>query len=221
MMGRMRAFGALAAAAASIRGRRRLTPRLGTKLRLRDREVSLVCGAGVHDVRAHQQGEGRRHLRRCQRWSRELPAPPLWRAFSPRLMLVGSVRLSRSTPALAGEAKQRSCPGPTLCCQLVASLHGTRDASGSGHDCHALVTMELIFSLDQENEAWEMHEIENGDRKDAFQAAKLAVRAYARDPSPENEAAVAEAFRRIRRLNGVARWRKAACADCLHPVGSN
>ena len=90
-----------------------------------------------------------------------------------------------------------------------------------GRDCHALVNIELIFSLDQENEAWEMRDIENGNRKDAFQAAKLAVRAYARDPSPANEAAVAEAFRRIRRLNGVARWRKAASADCLQPVGSN
>jgi hypothetical protein len=66
-----------------------------------------------------------------------------------------------------------------------------------------------------------MRDMENGDRRDAFQAAKLAVRAYARDPSPDNEAAVAEAFRRIRRPNGVARWRKAAGADCLQPAGSN
>jgi hypothetical protein len=112
-------------------------------------------------------------------------------------------------------------PGPRYAANSLHHSNGTRDASGSGCDCHALVNIELIFSLDQENEAWEMRDMDNGDRKDAFQAAKLAVRAYARDPSPENEAAVAEAFRRIRRLNGVARWRKAASADCLQPVGSN
>jgi hypothetical protein len=46
-----------------------------------------------------------------------------------------------------------------------------------------------------------MHEFEDSDRNEALQAAKLAVRAYARDPSPGNEAGVAEAFRRVRRLN--------------------
>ena len=65
-----------------------------------------------------------------------------------------------------------------------------------------------------------MHDIETSDRTEALQAARLAVRAYARDPSPENEAGVAEAFRRVRRLNGVARWRKAASADCRRPVAS-
>jgi hypothetical protein len=48
-----------------------------------------------------------------------------------------------------------------------------------------------------------MHEIGDSDRKEALQAAKLAVRAYARDPSPGNEAGVADAFQRVRRLNGL------------------
>jgi hypothetical protein len=59
-----------------------------------------------------------------------------------------------------------------------------------------------------------MHDIEKTDRKAALQAAKIAVRAYARDPSPENEAGVAEAFKRVQRLDGVARWPRAASADC-------
>ena len=57
-----------------------------------------------------------------------------------------------------------------------------------------------------------MHDM-SSDRSEALQAAKLAVRAYARDPSPEREAAVEEAFRRVRRVDGVTRWRRAACPD--------
>jgi hypothetical protein len=66
-----------------------------------------------------------------------------------------------------------------------------------------------------------MHDLENGDRRKAFQAAKLAVRAYAREPSSENQAGVEEAFQRIRRLNGVARWRQGPSADCLRPAVSD
>jgi hypothetical protein len=43
-------------------------------------------------------------------------------------------------------------------------------------------------------------DLASNDRAEALQAAKLAVRAYARDPSSENEADVEEALRRIRRL---------------------
>jgi hypothetical protein len=43
------------------------------------------------------------------------------------------------------------------------------------------------------------------DRAEALQAAKLAVGAYARDPSSKNEAGVEEALRRVRRLDCVAR----------------
>jgi hypothetical protein len=38
-------------------------------------------------------------------------------------------------------------------------------------------------------------------------AAKLAVRAYVRNPSSKNEAGVEEALRRVRRFDSVARWR--------------
>ena len=147
----------------------------------------------------------------------------LWRSGRPSPSSAGIYdeaeygRGSHCSPAPACFFAPASC----YAANLLYHSHGTRGASGSGRDCHVLVNIELIFSLDQGNEAWELREMENRDRKDAFQAAKLAIRAYARDPSPENEAAVAEAFRRIRRLNGVDRWRKAACADCLQPVGSN
>jgi hypothetical protein len=59
------------------------------------------------------------------------------------------------------------------------------------------------------------------ERKEALQDAKLAVRAYARDPSPENEAGVEAAFRRVRRLDGVARWRRAPSAECLRRAASD
>jgi hypothetical protein len=52
-----------------------------------------------------------------------------------------------------------------------------------------------------------MQDLASNDRAEALQAAKLAVRAYARDPSSKNEAGVEEALRRIRRLDSVARWR--------------
>jgi hypothetical protein len=41
-------------------------------------------------------------------------------------------------------------------------------------------------------------------------AAKLAVRAYARDPSSHNAAEVAFALERLRRLTAVAEWRRPA-----------
>jgi|Tabmets5t2r1_1033131.scaffolds.fasta_scaffold46374_1 hypothetical protein len=52
-----------------------------------------------------------------------------------------------------------------------------------------------------------MHDLASNDRAEALQAAKLAVRAYARDPSSKNETGVEEALRRVRRLDSVARWR--------------
>jgi hypothetical protein len=52
-----------------------------------------------------------------------------------------------------------------------------------------------------------MQDLASNDRAEALQAAKLAVRAYARDPSPKNEAGVEGALRRVRRLDSVARWR--------------
>jgi hypothetical protein len=39
-------------------------------------------------------------------------------------------------------------------------------------------------------------------------AAKLAVRAYARDPSSSNAAEVEVAWERVRRLQSVADWRR-------------
>jgi hypothetical protein len=52
-----------------------------------------------------------------------------------------------------------------------------------------------------------MQDLASNERANALQAAKLAVRAYARDPSSKNEAGVEEALRWVRRLDSVARWR--------------
>ena len=52
-----------------------------------------------------------------------------------------------------------------------------------------------------------MQDQASNDRAEALQAAKLAVRAYARDPSSKNEAGVEEALRRVRRFDSAARWR--------------
>jgi hypothetical protein len=52
-----------------------------------------------------------------------------------------------------------------------------------------------------------MQDRASNDLAEALQAAKLAVRAYARDRSSKNEAGVEEALRRVRRLDSVARWR--------------
>jgi hypothetical protein len=45
-------------------------------------------------------------------------------------------------------------------------------------------------------------------RRDVLNAAKAAVRAYARDPSKANAIEVDVAWRRVRALDGVAAWRK-------------
>ena len=44
--------------------------------------------------------------------------------------------------------------------------------------------------------------------REAMMAAKLAVRAYARDPSSSNAAEVELAWQRVRRLKSVAEWRR-------------
>jgi hypothetical protein len=45
-------------------------------------------------------------------------------------------------------------------------------------------------------------------RRDVLNAAKAAVRAYARDPSKANAIEVDVAWRRVRALDSVAAWRK-------------
>ncbi len=45
-------------------------------------------------------------------------------------------------------------------------------------------------------------------RRRAIEAAKLAVRAYARDPSAAKAAAVELAWQRARQLDSLARWRQ-------------
>ena len=45
-------------------------------------------------------------------------------------------------------------------------------------------------------------------RRDVLNAAKAAVRAYARDPSKANAIEVDVAWRRVRAVDGVAAWRK-------------
>ena len=44
--------------------------------------------------------------------------------------------------------------------------------------------------------------------REAMAAAKLAVRAYVRDPSSSNAAEVEVAWQRMRRLKSVAEWRR-------------
>jgi hypothetical protein len=46
-------------------------------------------------------------------------------------------------------------------------------------------------------------------RRELLNAAKAAVRAYARDPSQSNAIEVDVAFRRVRALADVSAWRKA------------
>jgi hypothetical protein len=45
-------------------------------------------------------------------------------------------------------------------------------------------------------------------RREVLNAAKAAVRAYARDPSKANAIEVDVAWRRVRALDGVAAWRR-------------
>jgi hypothetical protein len=45
-------------------------------------------------------------------------------------------------------------------------------------------------------------------RRDVLNAAKAAVRAYARDPSKANAIEVDVAWRRVRALDDVAAWRR-------------
>jgi hypothetical protein len=50
-------------------------------------------------------------------------------------------------------------------------------------------------------------------RREVLNAAKAAVRAYARDPSKANAIEVDVAWRRVRALDGVAAWRKVEQPD--------
>ena len=45
-------------------------------------------------------------------------------------------------------------------------------------------------------------------RRRALAAAKLAVRAYAQDPCAANAYGVQLAWRRVRRIDGIARWQQ-------------
>jgi hypothetical protein len=47
-------------------------------------------------------------------------------------------------------------------------------------------------------------------RREVLIAAKLAVRAYAREPSAANAAVVEMAWQKVRQLDSVARWRQPA-----------
>jgi hypothetical protein len=76
-----------------------------------------------------------------------------------------------------------------------------------------IVNMKLIFSPGERKVRMGMQDLASNDRAEALQAAKLTVRAYARDPSSKNrdpsfknEAGVEEALRRVRRFDSVARW---------------
>lgn len=52
----------------------------------------------------------------------------------------------------------------------------------------------------------------NTERREALEAAKLAVRAYVREPSKDHAAEVEEAWHRVRQLDSVALWRQSPSA---------
>lgn len=54
-------------------------------------------------------------------------------------------------------------------------------------------------------------------RREALMAAKLAVRAYARDPSAANALGVALAWRRVRQIDSIARWQRPRRVAGLRP----
>ena len=54
-----------------------------------------------------------------------------------------------------------------------------------------------------------MQEPEKTGRREAVEGAKLAVRAYAREPSEEHAREVDEAWRRVRRIDALVQWRAA------------
>jgi hypothetical protein len=56
--------------------------------------------------------------------------------------------------------------------------------------------------------------------REAMAAAKLAVRAYARDPSSSNAAEVELAWQRVRRLRSVAEWRRPSTGRAPSPSPS-
>jgi hypothetical protein len=63
-----------------------------------------------------------------------------------------------------------------------------------------------------------MQQLEQTQRREVMTAAKLAVRAYARDPSAANAAGVELAWHHVRRLDSVARWRRPAVRAALEPA---
>jgi hypothetical protein len=58
----------------------------------------------------------------------------------------------------------------------------------------------------------------NAPRREAVNAAKAAVHAYARDPSKANAIAVDVAWRRVRALDSVASWRALDSEIGQHPA---
>jgi hypothetical protein len=62
--------------------------------------------------------------------------------------------------------------------------------------------------------------MQSEQRRDAMAAVKLAVRAYARDPSSSNAAEVELAWQRVRRLESVADWRRPSIDHTLSPSPS-
>ena len=76
--------------------------------------------------------------------------------------------------------------------------------------CHAFVHQGLIgWRTSQGAEGAPIMQGQETDRRrEAIEAAKLAVRAYAREPSDANAAEVEDAWRHVRKLQSVMEWRK-------------
>jgi hypothetical protein len=58
------------------------------------------------------------------------------------------------------------------------------------------------------------------ERRQALQEAKQAVRTYAREPSRANADAVEMAWRKVRQLDSVARWREGRSAQGVPDRGA-
>lgn len=60
-----------------------------------------------------------------------------------------------------------------------------------------------------------MRHSEETARQKAVRCAKLAIRAYATEPSVEHAQAVEKAWRRIRQIDALTRWREAVTTPSM------
>jgi hypothetical protein len=113
-----------------------------------------------------------------------------------------------------------SSPGTVHPAELEVVTEGSGPADHSrGHHpdrvaiCHPGVIREAYLSPRETHlEDRKMQPTKRPERRQALQEAKLAVRAYARDPSQANADAVEVAWRTVRQLDSIAKWREPEAA---------